>query len=118
MGSFSCKHCGYDLSVGIDCLALAVQEDYQDKDFPSELCIEGVCNDCRNPFIFEGELFTYFILTKAAEGVISPAVKNSLLIDLDISEEDAEEIERLLKEKNSDGVQDLVRELMKRKDKD
>ena len=118
MPGFTCKHCGFDLSLRMDLLALSVKAEYPENDFPSDLSVEGICESCGKPFLFEGEMFTHFIVSKVEEDIINPATEDYAILEFDVSEEELVVFQKLLKEGNKEKLEEFVRRLLYRQDDD
>jgi hypothetical protein len=116
--AFKCKNCGFDLSIRMDLLAMAIKAEYPDGDLPKELALDGACDVCTRPFAYGGAFFTHWMKTKIQEGVISPETGNYAILAVDISDEEHEEFKRLTRLGDKDKLQKFVRGLVLRQDKD
>jgi len=116
MPGFSCKHCGFDLSLRVDLLALSVKAEYPENDFPTDLSVEGVCEGCGRPFLFEGEMFTHFIVSKVEEDLIHPDTEKYAILEFEVSEEELEIFHKLLEEGNKEKLEEFMRQLLKQRD--
>jgi len=105
MAGFTCKHCGFDLSLRIDLLARALKVEHQDKKFPSDLSIDGCCDDCKKPFTFSGEMFSKFLALKIEEGIIDPRTERFTIIEFGVEPDEAEDFKRLLNEGDKEKLQ-------------
>lgn len=115
---FKCTSCEYDLSVRMDLLAIAIKTDYPEGDYPKELSVDGTCDACGAPFNYAGEFFTYWMKTKADEGVISPETNRYGMVAFDVSEEEHEEFKRLTELGDQKKLDAFVQKLMLRPDSD
>lgn len=111
MSGFNCKYCGFDLSLRIDLLALAVNQD--NEEFPKDLVFDGSCNKCNNYFHFSGEMFSKFLTMKIKENIIDPDTENYAIIEFDISNGDAEHFRKLIKECHKEEAKKFIFDLMK-----
>jgi len=116
--AFRCSECGFDLSVRMDLLALAIKADYPAGDYPKELALDGTCDSCRHPFTYDGEFFTHYMRTKVEENVISPETSRYAIIAFDISDEEHEEFKRLTEQGDKPKLNAFLRKLMLRQDED
>ncbi len=112
MAGFTCKHCGFDLSLRIDLLAQAMQADHADGNFPENVAVDGCCERCKGFFHFSGEMFSKFLAMKIEEGVIDPRTKNYAILEFDIGEEEAEHFRQLLEKGHKDEAKAFVLKLM------
>jgi len=117
MAGFTCKHCGFDLSLRIDLLARALKVDYQDKKFPSDLAIDGCCDDCKKPFTFSGEMFSKFLALKIEEGIIDPRSERFTIIEFGVEPDEAEDFKRLLNEGNKEKLQAFLIKMMNKEER-
>ncbi len=116
--AFKCSHCGFDLSVRMDLLALAIKADYPEEDYPKELSLDGVCDYCGRPFNYSGAFFSHYMKTKVEEGVINPETGKYAIVAFDVSDEEHEEFKRLTELGDKEKLDTFLRELMLRLDKD
>ena len=116
--AFRCNACGFDLSVRMDLLALAIKAEYPEGDYPKELALDGTCDSCGKSFNYDGEFFTYYMKTKVEEGIISPETDRYAIIAFDISDEEHEEFKRLTECGDREKLSVFLRKLMLRQDED
>jgi hypothetical protein len=116
--AFKCRECGFDLSVRMDLLALAIKADYPEADFPKELTLDGTCDSCGSPFNYGGEFFSHYMKTKVEEGVIGPETGKYAIMAFDVSDKEHEEFKRLTEQGDKKKLDAFVRKLMLRPDKD
>ncbi len=116
--AFKCDGCGFDLSVRMDLLALAIKADYPDDDVPKELAVDGTCDSCGASFNYDGELFSHYMKIKVEEGVINPTANKYAIMAFDVSDEEHDEFKRLTELKDSKKLNDFLRKLMLRPEKD
>jgi hypothetical protein len=116
MPGFACQHCGFDLSLRVDLLAVAVKAEYPENDLPTDLSAEGICEECGKPFVFEGEMFTHYVVSKIEEEVISPETENYAILEFEVSDEELKEFQELLGEGNKEKLEEFMRRLVFRKD--
>lgn len=116
--AFKCRTCGFDLSVRMDLLALAIKADYSDGDYPKELSLDSSCDSCGDPFSYSGEFFSHYMRTKIEEGVIDPETDKYAFMMFDVSDEEHEEFKRLTELGNKKKLDAFLRELMLRSDDD
>lgn len=113
MSAFSCKACGYDLTIRVDLLAVTIQEEFPDGDYPDDLAIEGNCNECNSTFSFSGRMFTQFVKIKAEEGVICEEVQDYDIVNIPLTEEQFEEFNRLVEFGDQDLIQEFIHSIIK-----
>lgn len=118
MAGFTCKKCGFDLSLRMDLLALAVQADHPDGDYPKDLSVDGACEKCGKHFNYCGEFFTHWLVTKAEEDVISAETNKFAIIEFSLSDEEVEEFQRLIDSNNKPALDQFVRTMLLRKEED
>jgi hypothetical protein len=116
--AFKCNGCGFDLSVRMDLLALAIKADYPDDDFPKELSLDGTCDSCGSPFNYGGNFFAHYMKTKVDEGVISPETSKYAIMAFDVSDKEHKEFKRLTELGDRKKLNTFVRKLMLRPDSD
>lgn len=114
MAGFTCKKCGFDLTLRMDLLALAVQADHPDGDYPNDLSVDGACEKCGQHFNYCGELFTYWLITKAEENVISPETDKYAIVEFSLSDEEVEQFQRLLDSNNKQELDHFIRRMVLR----
>ncbi len=112
--AFKCNHCGFDLSVRMDLLALAIKADYPDDELPNDLALDGTCDSCGSPFNYSGEFFSHYLRTKVEEGVIGPETSKYGLVALDVSGEEHEEFKRLAEAGDGELLHAFVKQLFER----
>ena len=116
--AFKCSSCGFDLSVRMDLLALAIKSDYPGEDFPKELSLDGVCDSCTAPFNYSGEFFSHYMRIKIEEGIIRPETSKYAIMAFDISDNEHEEFKKLTELGDKKKLEAFLRELMLRPDED
>lgn len=112
MSGFSCKNCKSDLSTRVDLLALSVQAEYPEGEYPDDLCVEGNCGECGKKFTFEGPMFASFIRAKIEEGVISTEAQEYDLFEVSLTEEQFEEFNRLVEAGDREAIRDFIRSII------
>jgi hypothetical protein len=115
---FNCNQCGFDLSVRMDLLALAIKADYPDDGYPEELALDGVCDSCGKPFNYGGKFFSHYMKTKVEEGIIRPETGKYAIVAFDVSEEEHEEFKKLLELGDKEKLDALLLKLMLQQDHD
>jgi len=121
MVGLCCKSCGFDLSLRVDLIVRAMKNNYEDGEFPSDVAVDGCCDECKAPFCYSGEMFAKFLQMKAEEGVINPRADNFMILEFDIDQDKLEQVRKALKEGNAAEIQALIIKLMaedERPDKD
>jgi len=116
--AFKCNACGFDLSVRMDLLALAIKADYPDEDCPKELALDGTCDSCGSPFNYSGDFFSHYMKTKIEEGVIGPETGKYAIMAFDVSDEEHEEFKKLTELGDRKKLEAFLRKLMLRPDSD
>lgn len=112
MPGFNCSNCGSDLSLRMDLLAIAIQVDYPEKDYPRDLNVDGVCEECSHPFNYSGTMFTHWLKSKAEEGVINPETNRHAIISFEVSNEEVEEFQRLTELGDKKKLQAFIQHIM------
>ena len=118
MPGFNCENCGSDLSLRMDLLALAVQGDYPDGDYPRDLSVEGACEECGHGFEYSGEMFTHWLTSKADEGIINPETSKYAIVEFDVSEDELEEFQKLTDLGDKKKIDAWIKRMMLRKEED
>jgi len=113
--AFKCNACGFDLSVRMDLLALAIKADYPEDEYPEDLSLDGLCDSCTAPFNYSGEFFSHYMRLKVEEGVISPETRNYAIIAFDVTDEEHEEFKRLTKLGDKKKLNAFLRKLQRDK---
>ena len=110
--AFRCSACGFDFSVRMDLLALAIKADYAEEGYPKELSLDGTCESCGASFNYGGEFFTHYMKTKVEEGVINPATSDYAIVALNVSEEEHDEFKRLTELGDQKKIDAFIQKLM------
>ena len=113
MPGFNCPSCGCDISVRMSLLALAIKADYPDEDYPKDLRAESFCEECKNPFEFSGRMFTEVIIAKIKENIIDPRVDSYVVVDLDMTDRESEELKRIIEDGNEEKLRVFMRRVLK-----
>ncbi len=118
MPGFKCQNCEHDLSRRIDIIASTLRND-PDPDYVLEgMSLEGNCEECYAPFIFEGPMFNYYLATKVEEGVISYDNQEFGFLELSLTEEELEYFRQLVEEEKFEELNLFMLALLLRHDDD
>lgn len=112
MPGFTCGNCGSDLSLRMDLLAIAIQADYPEGDYPRDLSVDGACAECGHSFNYSGIMFTHWLKSKAEEGIIDPETDRHAIVSFEVSSEEVKEFQRLTKLGDKKKLQAFVRSML------
>ncbi len=118
MPGFNCGNCGSDLSLRMDLLAIAIQADYPEGDYPRDLSVDGACEKCGHPFNYSGTMFTHWLKSKAEEGVIDPETDRHAIVSFEVSNEEVKEFQRLTELGDKKKLRTFVRRMMMKKEEE
>lgn len=109
MANFPCKECKLDLDPVVN-FFVKIQQEEGAEDI-GELELSGICPSCSEPYSFSGKMFSHLMNTRIREGAPGlDEITFSRVIEL--SDEEADTIERLQQEEKFDELDRFIKSLM------